>query len=239
MRTIRDNGSKPEKDEDLQKLTQEDVKHLQKRGIITLSIIGLAGTVLLGIGLYGHYSAINEMNHTLSAEKQINTEVENKIAVKQAANQRETRNAGQAITGLNYVRQNKDDRTMNNFFSRILTWDNADEYRSNRKWALKNYSIDPNSSFAKTMLPDVAQTNIGVGDKGTNTIDINSLNMKFLDMKSYVTDIRGSDYTYFAVIRVQSHDRKGAVATGNIAVIYTMDGHGKFYNLKAYNSGDY
>lgn len=236
MRTVQDNG--PEKEEQA-KLTQNEVKHLRKRGVWTLTGIGAIGTVMLAIGLVGHSSAVKNMNNILSYQNQANTEVENKIAVKKAANQRKVKNAGQAITGLDYVRQNKDDKVMNQFLSRILTWDNADEYRANRRWAFKKYSIDPNSSFAKTMLPDVAQTNIGVGDKGNNTIDINSLNMKFLDMKSYVTDIRGSDYTYFTVIRVQSHDKKGAVATGNIAMIYTMDGHGKFYNLKAYNSGDY
>ena len=235
MRTVQDNGPK----EDESKLTQNEAKHLRKRGVWTLTGIGAIGTVMLAIGLVGNSSAVKNMNNILSYQNQANTEVENKIAVKKAANQRKVKNAGQAITGLDYVRQNKDDKVMNQFLSRILTWDNADEYRANRRWAFKKYSIDPNSSFAKTMLPDVAQTNIGVGDKGDNTIDINSLNMKFLDMKSYVTDIRGSDYTYFTVIRVQSHDKKGAVATGNIAMIYTMDGHGKFYNLKAYNSGDY
>lgn len=236
MRTVQDNGSKKEEQA---KLTQNEAKHLRKRGVWTLTGIGAIGTVLLAIGLAGHASVVKNMNNILSYQNQANTEVENKIAVKKAANQRKVKNAGQAITGLDYVRQNKDDKVMNQFLSRILTWDNADEYRANRRWAFKKYSIDPNSSFAKTMLPDVAQTNIGVGDKGDNTIDINSLNMKFLDMKSYVTDIRGSDYTYFTVVRVQSHDKKGAVATGNIAMIYTMDGHGKFYNLKAYNSGDY
>lgn len=236
MRTVQDNGPKKEEQP---KLTQKEAKHLRKRGVWTLTGIGAIGTVMLAIGLVGHSSAVKNMNNILSYQNQANTEVENKIAVKKAANQRKVKNAGQAITGLDYVRQNKDDKVMNQFLSRILTWDNADEYRANRRWAFKKYSIDPNSSFAKTMLPDVAQTNIGVGDKGNNTIDINSLNMKFLDMKSYVTDIRGSDYTYFTVIRVQSHDKKGAVATGNIAMIYTMDGHGKFYNLKAYNSGDY
>lgn len=236
MRTVQDNG--PKKEEQA-KLTQNEAKHLRKRGVWTLTGIGAIGTVMLVIGLFGHASAVKNMTNILSYQHQANTEVENKIAVKKAANQRKVKNAGQAITGLDYVRQNKDDKVMNQFLSRILTWDNADEYRANRRWAFKKYSIDPNSSFAKTMLPDVAQTNIGVGDKGDNTIDINSLNMKFLDMKSYVTDIRGSDYTYFTVIRVQSHDKKGAVATGNIAMIYTMDGHGKFYNLKAYNSGDY
>lgn len=236
MRTVQDNG--PKKEEQA-KLTQNEAKHLRKRGVWTLTGIGAIGTVMLAIGLFGHASTVKNMNNILSYQNQANTEVENKIAVKKAANQRKVKNAGQAITGLDYVRQNKDDKVMNQFLSRILTWDNADEYRANRRWAFKKYSIDPNSSFAKTMLPDVAQTNIGVGDKGDNTIDINSLNMKFLDMKSYVTDIRGSDYTYFTVVRVQSHDKKGAVATGNIAMIYTMDGHGKFYNLKAYNSGDY
>lgn len=236
MRTVQDNG--PKKEEQT-KLTQKEAKHLRKRGVWTLTGIGAIGTVMLAIGLVGRSSAVKNMNNILSYQNQANTEVENKIAVKKAANQRKVKNAGQAITGLDYVRQNKDDKVMNQFLSRILTWDNADEYRANRRWAFKKYSIDPNSSFAKTMLPDVAQTNIGVGDKGNNTIDINSLNMKFLDMKSYVTDIRGSDYTYFTVIRVQSHDKKGAVATGSIAMIYTMDGHGKFYNLKAYNSGDY
>lgn len=236
MRTVQDNGLKKEEQA---KLTQNEAKHLRKRGVWTLTGIGAIGTVMLAIGLVGRSSAVKNMNNILSYQNQANTEVENKIAVKKAANQRKVKNAGQAITGLDYVRQNKDDKVMNQFLSRILTWDNADEYRANRRWAFKKYSIDPNSSFAKTMLPDVAQTNIGVGDKGDNTIDINSLNMKFLDMKSYVTDIRGSDYTYFTVVRVQSHDKKGAVATGNIAMIYTMDGHGKFYNLKAYNSGDY
>lgn len=238
MRTVQDNGPKPKKEEP-QKLTPKQVKHLKKRGIWTLSIVGLAGTVLLCVGLVGHVSANKRMNELEAEQNQINTTLENRIAVKKAANKRKIRNAGQAVTGLNYVRQNKDDKVMNAFFSRILTWDNADEYRKNRDWALKTYSIDPNGAFAKAMLPDVAQTGIGVGDKGTNTIAINSLNMKFLDMKSYVTDIRGSDYSYFAIIRVQSHDHKGNVATGNIAVEYTMDGHGKFYNMSAYNSGDY
>lgn len=211
-------------------------KPLKQNTLKSFLLIGAIGVVALFAGYSRYNSATHGGSQILNAEKAQNVALENKIAIKKAANKKAIRNAGQSITGLDYVRQDKDDKIMNAFFNKILDWKDADEYRAARKWALKNYSIDPDSQFAKVLLPSVAQTNVGVGEKGTNEIDMNSENMHFLDMQSYVTDIRGSDYTYFAVLRVQVHDKKGAVDTERIVAMYTMDAHGRFYNAKAYTT---
>lgn len=232
MRIVNENGKKA--DQIKQQIAVNQPKQFKKKTVTSFAVIGLIGLAMFGVGGLHHSNVINHNKTVLTQEKNINVNLENKIAIKKAANKKATQNAGQSITGLDYVRQDKDDKIMNQFFNRILTWKNADEYRQNRDWALKNYTIDKTSQFAQVLLPSVEQTNIGVGDKGNNEIDINKYNMKFLDMKSYVTDIRGSDYTYFAVVRVQTHDKQGAVATGKFAVMYTMNGHDRFYNASAY-----
>ena len=64
MRTVQDNGPK----EDESKLTQNEAKHLRKRGVWTLTGIGAIGTVMLAIGLVGHSSAVKNMNKIMDGE---------------------------------------------------------------------------------------------------------------------------------------------------------------------------
>lgn len=190
--------------------------------------------LLLGVagGIYGHM--LNKgTNNALAMEEQRIDGLQNKIDVQKAANNRKIKKAEQAITGLNYVRKDKDDATIDGFLQQSCTWNSAKQYREMREVLFKKYGLSKNSTFMKTFVPSLAQIGMKPGDDGNNEVDYDGLNMKYEDKTSYVTGISGDNYSYFAVVHVMTHNKKGKVARGTAIFRYTIDGDEKIKNLDA------
>lgn len=98
---------------------------------------------------------------------------------------------------------------------------------------MKEYKLLDNDNFMKVFMPLLKQYGMTLKSDGNNEIDTGSLNLSYDKMKSYVTNIQGDKYSYFTVVTVNSHDKKGAVANGKIVASYTVNGHGKISNLNA------
>lgn len=190
--------------------------------------------LLVGIGctVYSHLLN-NGTQEALTAETQKISGLQNKIDVQKAANSRKIKKAEQAITGLNYVRKDKDDATIDSFLNTSCTWNNARQYRRMRDELVHKYGLSEHSTFMKNFVPSLAQIGMKPGDDGTNKVDYDGLNMKYDDKTSYVTGISGSDYSYFAVVHVLTQNKKGKIAKGTAIFRYTIDGNQKIKKLDA------
>ena len=202
-----------------------------------LVIFGVIGLVFFLGCLFWTSHTRGHNEQILASQKAQIEALENKISVKQAANNRKIKKANQAITGLNYVRKDKDDAIVTKFFQKCTTWNNAQQYRRLREEIMQKYGISEKSSFMTNFMPKLPQENMGIGNNGHNEVDDDNLNLSFDSIHTYVTDIAGSNYSYFGIVTVNSHDKKGATATGTIAVRYTVNGRGKITNLSASNVG--
>lgn len=224
--------NKFKKPEFMNKIGQIDSKKTKK----ILVGIGLTGLVcLLFGGMYAKHK-IDSNEAAIAAQAQQIAGLKNKIAVKKAANNRKIEKATQQMTGLNYVRKDKDDALMGKFLEKACTWENADQYRQIRQEIMDEYGLSPKSSFMTVFMPKLTQDGVKIGSNGSNgsnEISRNGENMKYNDMTSYVTDISGNDYSYLTIATVESHDKKGAVADGTIVLRYTINGNNKITKLNA------
>lgn len=190
--------------------------------------------LLVGIGCTFYSHLLNTgTQEALTAETQKINGLQNKIDVQKAANSRKVKKAEQAITGLDYVRKDKDDATIDGFLNTSCTWNNAKQYRQMRDELIHKYGLSKNSTFMKTFVPSLAQIGMKPGDDGTNKVDYDGLDMKYEDKTSYVTGIGGSDYSYFAIVHVLTKNKKGSIARGIAIFRYTIDSNQKIKKLDA------
>lgn len=201
----------------------------------TKLILGLfiGGLVFLLVSFL--YSSLMTKNYSNLVNNQTNTitGLQNKISVTEAANNRKMKSLNQTITGLNLVRKKTDDKKAEVLLKYATTWKSGSEYRKKRSTIMKEYKLSDNDNFMKVFMPPLKQYGMTLKSDGNNDIDTDSLNLSYDKMKSYVTNIQGDKYSYFTVVTVNSHDKKGAVANGKIAASYTVNGHGKISNLNA------
>lgn len=198
-----------------------------------LMIIGAVGAIFCLIVFMWTHHTHKVDDQILATWQTAIAKKQNDIEVKKAANNRAVKKANQAITGYDMSKANKDKGAAIDLFRQCTTWDNGQEYRKIRQDIMKEYKLKANSSFMTTFLPPLVQQGMRIGNDGHNEIDSDHLNMKFVDLDPYITDISGSTYDYFAIVTVQSKDKKGAVATGNFAVRYRVDGKQQISNLSA------
>lgn len=205
----------------------------EQRNIKLTLVLFVAGLLFLGGSCLYNSLIIKQYNGAIANQNNNIVSLENKISVAKAANNRKMRGFNQSITGLNLVRKKTDDQKAESLLKYATTWNSGKSYRQKRKAIMKEYKLSDNDNFMKVFMPPLEQYGMSLKSSGSNEIDVNSLNMKYDGMTSYVTNIQGNNYSYFTVVTVSSHDKKGAVAQGKVAASYTIDGHGKISNLNA------
>ena len=212
------------------------VADAQKR-TVTLMCAGLASLLfLLGAGIYSNNKMSSNQAILANQQTQI-AGIKNQISAKKAANNRAIEHATQEVSGLSLERRDQDKALAQKLFNLVCTWDNGQEYRKNRNKALSEYHINPNSNFADAFLPPLEQQGMRLGkSNGTNTIDEDNLNMRLNEIDLYVTGINGNTYSYFAVVHVSSHNKKGATADGTITATFDTIG-GQIKHLDASANG--
>lgn len=206
---------------------------LDKRKVKLSLGLFIGGLVFLLVSFL--YSSLMTKNYNNLVNNQTDTitGLQNKISVTEAANNRKMKGLNQTITGLNLVRKKIDDKKAEALLKYATTWNSGSEYRKKRSTIMKEYKLSDNDNFMKVFMPPLKQYGMTLKTDGNNEIDTDSLNLSYDKMKSYVTNIQGDKYSYFTVVTVNSHDKKGAVANGKIAASYTVNGHGKISNLNA------
>lgn len=159
--------------------------------------------------------------------------IRNQIQIKSQAAAQANQVVVQNTTGLDAERVVKDDKAAATFMSKILTWSDYKTYQENRRICIEDYDLDPDGPFMTAFLPDVPEITSADGTT-YNRIDEWDLNMRYENMKSYVTNISGSAYSYMAFVTVSARDEKGATSISTCVFVYKVSSGGELYDVSAY-----
>jgi hypothetical protein len=154
-------------------------------------------------------------------------ELENQYAQKKSSQTQANQQAIKLATGVEEERKNTDDSKITTLMSDVVTWSSYAEYCTKRQNFIDTYG--GNEDFLNMFFPEIA---VAVSADGTeyNTIDTLGLKLQFSSMKSYIINISGTTYSYFALVNVT---RDGDTAsTQQFAITYSTDASGNVLNLK-------
>lgn len=150
------------------------------------------------------------------------SDLTNKLAIKEAAVSKSQKDVLLNASGLNFDRVSKDKTIAEKFLGELLTWKTYDEYTASRNMLLQTYGVNKEDNLVKKFMPAI--------EKPLFTTQ----NLKYESVDMYVTGISGSSYTYFAVVKVSSKDKKGSEAYGSIGFVYTIDSDGGISKISAH-----
>lgn len=129
-------------------------------------------------------------------------------------------------SGLNLDRVSQDREVSETFFKSILTWKTYEEYSRIREMLMENYAISEQDPMMTEFMPKVDESMF----RGEN--------LEYKAQDTYVTDIAGSNYTYFSIVTVSSRGKSGGTADGKIGFLYSIDKDGRISNLSAHTLTD-
>lgn len=206
----------------------QDIKNTRFRTILPFIVCALF--MICGIVYAQKTEATQEA--ALSAQSSEIASLQNRLAVLEAAADDDTATAIYIASGLDTARQSNDDAIMDVFFAVAFTWSDYESYMSVRQTLMDNYGFTEEDDFISRFMPDVGTLTI---DGNTiNEIDLNGLNCEYVSMESNVIGIEGGTYSYFTLVTILSSDSIGATATDDMAVTYSVDSEGNFYDVMAY-----
>lgn len=130
-------------------------------------------------------------------------------------------------------RKAKDDKLVEEFFAKILTWLSYAEYTANREDVINTYNLKGDSNFIDMFLPDVPNME-NEGEESYNIIDKYGYNFHYENMESYLTDISGSKYYYSTEVVASTRASNGGVSHTTILAEYAVDKNGNLSDFKGY-----
>lgn len=142
------------------------------------------------------------------------------------------------VSGLDTARVQSDDKVAKDFLEKVLTWSSYQEYQDVRDYIAQEYELNDSSTLLQTFFPEIEVVTDPDGNE-YNIIDAmrqsgEPLNLEFVGMDSHVTNISGTDYSYFTEVTVSSTANNGGMATGRCIFLYTVSEDGELSNLHAY-----
>lgn len=163
-----------------------------------------------------------EQNEKLALQAATISDLNHQVAMKNPTTSESQKEEASETGNLNNDRATKDKEVSNSFLEQVLTWKTFEEYTNIRNLLLQAYKVKERDEFLHDFMPEIEASMF------------TTQNLKFEQADIYVTDISGSNYTYFAIATVSSTDTKGNNATGNVGLIYTIDSEGNVFDISAY-----
>lgn len=182
------------------KSTDSTVKMaLVRYGLMVIAVI------LAIVSVFTVNSMLSTRSENLEAQQVRIHELENNIATKDEEKAKERQVVvEQATGGLDRSRVNNDQKKIEELMGLVFEWQSMDGYMKNRKTVMDSYNIPQDSTFMVDFMPGEIE---GVSREAPNGEMIyvfdKDLASKLDSVDTYVTDINGDTYSYFAV--VQAH----------------------------------
>lgn len=172
---------------------------LVRYGLMVIAVI------LAIVSVFTVNSMLSTRSQTLQAQQVRIHELENNIATKDEEKAKERQVVvEQATGGLDRSRVNNDQKKIEELMGLVFEWQSMDGYMKNRKTVMDSYNIPQDSTFMVDFMPGEIE---GVSREAPNGEMIyafdKDLASKLDSVDTYVTDINGDTYSYFAV--VQAH----------------------------------
>ena len=143
-----------------------------------------------------------------------------------------TKVKAQAI-GLKSDKVAADNKAVNDLMTYVFNWKSYDEYTKIREDLMTKYYLKSDSSFMTVFMPELF--NEELDGKKYNRIDVNGYNIKYNNIKTYVTGSDSSDvYSYFSVVSVTTQSNNEGYKDFSLALEYKMTKDSKIYDLIGY-----
>lgn len=198
-----------------------------KKGVIAIVLSFIFMMVLI----FSYFGSVSSDTSKVGTQDETIANLKSLISSEKSEQEKASAYTVMATTGLNQARVDKDNDIAKTFIESVMTWDSYDQYVRIRRECMEKYGLDENSEFMKAFLPPV--TNSVLDGKNYNQIDTVGLNVQFEDMDTYVTDITGDIYFYFAFVTWSSHDTNGAEAETTSIFTYKINSDGMLLNVDA------
>ena len=192
---------------------------------ISIALVAIVGCV--------YFSSVSKWDASLLKQKSTIEEYENAISVQKQSTQEKQENAISAVSGIDFSRVEKDNKTAETFLKTIMTWNNYEEYEAIRQKMITDYHLPENGTFMTVFLPEVMNKTSKNG-KNYNEINNKGLNVAYESMESYVTKIANDTYSYFAVVKWSTTDKDGNEASSKAAFAYSIDANNGLTELEGY-----
>lgn len=168
----------------------------------------------------------------LSAQQGQIDSLNNQIQIKKASIAADQASKNQDVSSLDLTRKRNDDAVLARLMHEATSWSTYSEYSQARKSIERTYGLDDKSSFMTSFMPAIP--NVKDGDHYVNQIDTLGLNMSYSDLATYVSSIRGTDYTYLALVNVSTTSRDESTnQTTQVVVSYKTDSDHKITSIEA------
>ena len=164
--------------------------------------------------LYKQEMEIHSLEKQLEAQKEITQTAKDELI--------------ESSMGLQTLRVDSDNKTVEAFMDYVLTWDDGASYDAMRNDLLQSHGPVSNDNFFEIFLPE------NVSDNLYNYIDVFNLNSRFESLESYVTQISPNTYSYFSFVTFSSRDKNGTEGISKVICTYDVDSDNNILNLDAY-----
>lgn len=195
----------------------------------------VAGALLIVIALVSAVTISNQ-NASLDAQKAQLSSITHKVdAARSATSKLETMSSLEP-EGARASRVSSDTLVIDDLAKRTLSWNSNASYSKARASTMRMYGLSEDSSFMKTFLPPAPVNRDSQGNEYPY-IDAAGLNSQVGDVTVKLLSVDTLDYSYMALVDVQSSSSDGLGTAVNVATLFvTIDGDGKVSKLSGYAS---
>lgn len=184
---------------------------------LVAGVVLVAVAIVAGVTTAGHTSTLNAQKSELRAT---NAQVE----TARAAAEDIGRTTSLLESGANGERIASDTKIVKELAERVLTWDSHASYEEARASTMRAYALGEDSPFMKAFLPPAPVNRDEQGNEYPY-IDAAKLNSRVAGTTVKLLSVDGLDYSYLALVDVQSTSSDGAGKASNVATIFvTIDG---------------
>lgn len=194
------------------------------------SIIGLT-LVVVSFGVMS--GVLSSRTNNLSQLESNKIQLQNKIDQMSVQNKTLVTKVKSQATGLKSDKVEADNKAVNDLMTYVFNWKSYDEYTKIREDLMTKYYLKSDSSFMTVFMPELF--NEEIDGKKYNRIDVNGYNIKYNNIKTYVTSSDSSDvYSYFSVVSVTTQSKNEGSKDFSLALEYKMTKDSKIYDLIGY-----
>ena len=194
------------------------------------SIIGLT-LVVVSFGVMS--GVLCSRTNNLSQLESNKIQLQNKIDQMSVQNKTLVTKVKSQATGLKSDKVEADNKAVNDLMTYVFNWKSYDEYTKIREDLMTKYYLKSDSSFMTVFMPELF--NEEIDGKKYNRIDVNGYNIKYNNIKTYVTSSDSSDvYSYFSVVSVTTQSKNEGSKDFSLALEYKMTKDSKIYDLIGY-----
>lgn len=187
----------------------------------------LIGLVICIMGFFYQKATVNAAQTQVNELKEQLAGLENDYAVKVSSQKAENEKVIQQATGLEQEKKSSDDEKMAAFMADTVNWSSYAEYKERRANVIEKYN--PNEDFLNMFFPEVGVA-VSADGHEYNRIDQSGLSLSFSKLDSYIINIQGGVYSYFAIVTVTNNGNTASNVT--FALTYDIDENGNVSNLK-------